>query len=395
MADLLTQINQWKDNLTLISRNLMDLAEYESTKIVRVKLKESNNSYCGITRKKATEAFRILDNLWEGYASLAQVVNEASTLAQKNNIFSSNTDQIRKLLEGESVRLPNEHVEVADRGLLVNANQESRITLSQMTESMQKSFEEARDMLSTIAETADRIKPRVTALWNEATSLADTAKTLGTNYDATSGISKALEKVDSDPIGCEGELAGLEVELAKQKLLIKEVKAEYAEVTASLDKTRVTVNQLKDLIKISAKASEEVRNELVNPEGLVNTLGQEVTDSLIEWVKTLEDNAKAGRLKAVKIGITKLEQECNLRMTYANTNYTHCKDLLNEREELKGLLSALRAKSKYIQSKGLTLGADLENVYNKTKTSIEKIPTDMVIVRKLMKAFESILDLAK
>lgn len=166
MADssIVQLVNQWTAHLTTITTNLMDLYQADSTKIIRVRLKDPVNGYRGATREQASRAIDALDHLLEQYEMLAHVVDEASDLAKKTGIFRSYEARINDLLNGPSVVLTQEQVALPDRGLLDEEQRVSFVSPAEILAQMKQSFVEARDALSAVAEASARVRPRLAAL---------------------------------------------------------------------------------------------------------------------------------------------------------------------------------------------------------------------------------------
>ena len=385
------QLEQWQARLTTISRNLMGLAERESTKIIKAKLQGSAGGYTGITKEQAELAVKTLDGLWTSYLVLARVIEEACGLANKTGIFHNKESEIRELLEGASVILPVQHIAMVDRDLLADGDKSERITPEAMLKIMQQSFAKVRDTLSYIADANAQVGPRLAAIKQEVTSLTNWAQTLDAKYEMPADVGQSLCHIEADPLACLMEVDELEATVTLQRRKLQAIAAEHQATCAAIDRVKNKIEELKDLVIKSKAVIVEVREKIADPQGLVTPMSEAGVSSLLAWVGTLEENINAGHFNSVKIGIAKLEQACDARLGIEGSNYGDNKVLLDERADLRGRFKALRVKAQALQAKGLILGATTEGLAKQTQEVLDVCPLDIASARQLVGAFESAL----
>jgi chromosome segregation ATPase len=386
---------QWVNRLTTISRNLMELSEAESTKIIRARTKDSVNGYRGVTKEKAARVVDMLDQLLHQYALLAHVVDEAADLAKKNGIFRNYDARINDLLNGPSVVVTQEQVALHERGLLDDEQRVIRATPAEVLARMEQSFAEARDAISAIAAAIAGVRPRFAALRDEISRLDDWAKSLGVANTTTSpDLSQALSDVERDPLGGAAEIERLEDAIARRRDELQAIDADHKAILASIERGRTALTELQDTIKRSTAAFAEARETIVDPEELAPPDGDNSVESLAEWLSTLEQNVAGGRFAAVKVGLVKWERAYDDRLSAARTSYDRNRALLDERDELRGRFKALRAKADALRSRGVVFGEAVESASRQAQSVLDAIPFDMRAGRRLVGIFEAAVSAA-
>ncbi|HEY6874158.1 MAG TPA: hypothetical protein VI298_15645 [Geobacteraceae bacterium] len=386
------KIDNLRASVTTISRNLMELGETEAVKTVRVRFKDPINGYMGATREKVAKAIKTLDGLWDSYLLLARVVEEASDLAGKNGLFHNTEEEVRELLEGDSIELPAEHIPITSRGLLSTASKVERVTPDVLLQAMEQQFCEARDCVNEISGAIAQAKPRLAAIRQQAVTLANWAKTLGAASRLPDDLEKVLASLDSDPLCCAAEIDRLESELGKERLLLQSIEEEHTATRQSIEHARSIVSELRELSSRSAAAIEEAKEKIRQPEGLVLPISEEAIASLSAWLDSLEGNAATGHYGAVKVGMGKWQTEGEARLMAEREGYTRNRAALDERAELKGSFKALCVKAEALKAKGVPLGDTLLGLALEAEQTLNTIPFDLKMGRRAVEAYESALN---
>jgi hypothetical protein len=388
-------VNQWTAHLTTITSNLMDLYQAESTKIIRVRLKDPVNGYRGVTSEQATRAVEALDHLLQQYELLAHVVDEAADLGKKTSVFRNYDARINDLLNGPSVVLTQEQVALHDRGLLDNEQRVIRVTPAEVLKQMQQSFALARDALSAIAEVSSNVRPRLAALKDEATRLNNWAEALKVaSTTAVPDVSQALSEVERDPVGSAVEIGRLEEMISRRRDELQAIDADHKAVLAKVERGKTALAELQDLTARSAAAFDEARQTIAPPEELALPGGDTAVTSLAEWLRSLEQNSADGRFAAVKVGMVKWERECNNQLNATRARVDHNRALLDERAELKGRFKAISAKADILRSRGVVFGEAVAAASSQAKSVLDAIPLDIRAGRRLVEEFEAAVSAA-
>ncbi len=393
--DIGQQVAQWVSRMTTISRNISEISEGQSTRAIKSRFKDPARGYTGITKEKVNAALSTMDNLWQSYLILARVVEEALDLSKKNGMFHDNENRIRELLTGPSVVLPVEYIPVASRSLLDDAEKVQRITPSDLLASMQEQFIAARDTLIRVVEAADRVKPRLEALKEEVATLAKWAFALGADNQAPVDVSQILMQMETDPIGGSIEADSIEADVAKCRARLQSIEDERQAIHASLEGAKALLAELKDLVARSSAAINETRKLIAAPIGLVNPMSDAAIESMEAWVHTLTETLNAGRYDAGKVGISKLVQTCNERLSTERGTYAKNRAFLDEMADLKGRYKALCVKAQVLQCKEPACDSSIRELADQVKHVLDARPFDVLDARQMVGVFEATLSRTK
>jgi hypothetical protein len=389
-------LNQWKTRLNTITNNLFDLYGAESTTLIRARVNDPVNGFSGVTKTKAARALEMLDDLMDLYTRLAHVVDEASDLLSKGGLLRNNEERVKELLDGQSIVLQTQHVGLSNRGLLDDGNREVRATPSEVLAYMEQSFAEARDAATAVADAMAHVQPRLAALGQEITTLGSWATSLGVARPVSlADASQPLTRVASDPLGCAPQVDQIGNLVARWRAELQAVDADHTAVIASLEHGKAALAELRDLDARSGAAFAEAREKIADPEGLVPPTGDEDVEALDTWLRSLEQNAAAGRFAAVKVGMAKWEQMCSNRLQAARASYAGNRAGLDERAELRGRFRALCAKADALRSRGVALGDTEEVASLQGKHVLDAIPFDLRAGRRVVQALEAALSAAR
>ncbi len=386
------KLDDLRTSVTTISRNLMEYGETEVVKTLRARFKDPTNGYMGVTGEKVARAIKTLDGLWNSYLLLARVVEQATDLNAKNGLFRNTEDEVREVLEGDSIEMPAEHIPIASRGLLSTAAKVERITPTELLQAMEQQFCAARDCVNKISGAIASAKPRLTTIKQEAATLANLAKSLGATSRLPDHMEQVLGSLDSDPLGCAAEIDRLESELGKERILLEAIENERTETRKALERARSLVTELRELSARSTAAIEETKKRILQPEGLMLPISGEEVTSLAAWLDSLEGNAAEGRYGAVKVGLTKWVAESELRLTAEREAYAKNQAALDEIAELKGIFKALCAKAAALKAKGVSLSDSLRETADEAENILKTSPFDLKLGRCAVQAYESALN---
>jgi hypothetical protein len=390
------RLDQWKIWLNTITSNLLDLTAAASTRAIRARLADPTHDFVGITRETAVRGIATLDSVVDLYDRLARVIDEASALVNKRGALRSNEERATALLEGQSLVLQAQPVAVRDRGLLEAEYPEARMTPAQALAQMERSFAEARDAVTAVADAVQHVRPRLAALNQEMARLDSLAATLGIARPAAlAEVSPPLERVESDPLGCAAELTPLEDAVGRWRAELKAIDADHKAVFASLERGRGALSEFSDLLARSGAAYTEAREKIADPEGLTPPAGDEVVASLDSWLRTLVQHAASGRFAAVRVGLAQWEQVCNERLDVERVHYARNSAGLDERAELRGRYRALCAKAAALQRRGVALGGPAEAACGQGKSVLDAIPFDLRAGRRVVETLEAAVSTAR
>jgi hypothetical protein len=390
------QLNQWKTHLDTITSNLMDLYGAESTKVIRARVNDPVHGFSGVTKTRAARAVEMLDDLVDLYTRLANVIDEATSLMRKGGVPRNNEERARELFEGQSVVLQTQHIVMRNRGLLDDENREVRATPAEVLAIMERSFAEARDAVTTVADAVAHVQPRLAALGEKIATLDSWAKTLGMARPAVlADAAQPLARIESDPLGGASEVDRLDEAVARWRTELQAHDVEYKAVLASLGRGKAALTELRDLARRSEAAFKEARETIADPAGLVPPTGGEAVETLANWLASLERNAASGRFAAVKVGMAKWERMCSDRLEKERATCARNSAVLDERIELRGRFTALCAKADALRRRGVAIGEAAEAAARQGAPVLDAMPFDLPAARRIVEALAAALSAAR
>lgn len=385
-SDIEQRLADWQAKLTIISRNLMDLAQAQGTQQISARLRDPVRPYQGLTARKARLAIEGRDGLWQDYLLLARVVEEASNTHKQSSIFRDTDDEVLALLEGPSVKMPTVHVPLPKRDLLSAADQSDSATPAEILEAMQAAFAATRDELTAIGNAEQNLAPRIAAIRHELETLERWAATLGSpGPHIELGL---VSQIDADPLAYALEADRIEAALNAERQRIEALEREHDAMRATLVQGREALTTLKDLGQRCRAACEETKQKIAAPHALQQPIGDEVIESLTAWLTTLDETVAAGRWAAAKVGLNKWREAINARIDAERAAYTANRMALDERTDLRGRFEALQFKAQAFAARGIVLGETLERLTEETTQALQQRPFQLEHGRQMLAAYE-------
>lgn len=380
-------LNQWKSYLTNISSNLMELSDQMEYQIIKLKAKDTTNGYTGITKVKAQQCVESVGALWRHFALLSEVVEKASDLNSRNSFLNNTENGVRELLETSSLVIETERIAINERNLISSENNEKKSTPGELLKYMQESFINVCSTVTEISKAAETVDARLSNLKSEIERLNSTAKRLGINIIPLFAIEKVTE-IESNPLQGEIELDKLVYSIEKYRASIKSIEGEYNNLFETLNKVRGMLSELKDLALKSRDAIEKSKKIFGSRQTTKPVIGEEILVSLQDWLKVLENKLSEGNISAVKIGASKLEQECSIKLSVERENYYDISKDYNEWLDLKGQFKAMCAKADALKAKGLLSNNFLNDQVQITKAALYANLVNLDKCRQLVRKFE-------
>lgn len=380
-------LSQWKSYLTNISSNLMELSDQTEFQLIKLKTTDRNNGYTGITRIRADKCVESVGVLWQQFALLSEVIERAGGLERKQSILYNPEEDIRKLLEDTLIVIDKEYVDISQRNLLEDENNEKVATPMFLLKHMQESFEEICRDVREISGAEEAIQSRLSNIKLEIKKLNTTVGRLGITNLPQFEINKVTE-MERDPLQGMIELDKLVYSIEKYRASIRIIEEDYKGIINSFNRIRSMLVELNEL-GIKSKDEIEKSRTTFGDIKMVNTvISNEVLKSLRDWLLVLENKLTEGALQAVKVGVSKLEKECSLKLDRERESYEGNSRAYKEWLDLKGQFQALLAKEEVLRARGLLVDASLNALIEATKAALYSNPVNLDACRQLVKKFK-------
>ena len=351
MDDLLAV---WQQRLAAISANANELADAESTKRIRIKLRAGN--YSGLSKAKAEQATAQLSTLVDDYLLLAKVIEEALGIAQRGLFMSwaGREERISALLEGPSIVRTTGQISIKNRDLLGSAAQSSQLTPAALLQLMQNEFEQARDSLNALDLAETQGAEALASLKHDYSLMEQRAQGLNAESDRPSFIE--IQGLQADPLNALEGIEALRRSLSVWAGKLNDLERTRLSAEKEVEQAKLTLNELRDL-ELTYHTQCEKLSYLCGPQ-IVSTLKMPGTSAIVmlqSWCETLDNSMHAGQWSAVLVGMSRLhlamvQAQADLNRAIAEVQ-TRCAEV----DELKGRFAAYKAKD---QALNMQYGSD-------------------------------------
>lgn len=383
----INMLGKWKLYLTNISSNLMELSDQTEFQLIKLKAADRINGYTGITKQRSDRCIESVGVLWQQFALLSEVIEKAASFEGRRSILYNPEDDIRKLLEETLIVIDRSHVDINERNLLEDETDEKKATPRDLLKHMQECFEEVCRDVTEISRAEETLESRLASIKKDISLLNSIAIRLGITNIPVFETHKVTE-VERDPLKGIMELDKLVYSIEKYRASIKSLEDDYNSIVNSFSKVRGMLCELNELSIKSNDAIMKSRVVFGDRATVKPAISQEVVNSLKDWLSVLENKLTEGSLKAVKIGVSKLEKECSIKLERERECFEANSKAYNEWLDLKGEFRALLAKADILKARGLLFDVSLNILIENINAAFNANSVDLEVCRQLIRKFK-------
>ncbi len=389
MIDIDSLIQTWQQRLQAITINANELSDAESTKRIRIRVRDG--SYQGITQERAQAAMEQLTSLVDDYLLLARVVDQA---AQVNNvgIFGSResaNERILALLLGPSIERYRLNVPLAQRSLLGSAQQQSQMTPEQLLECMQREFVQARDTFAGIDHAETQGQAAFEALSQDFARVQERALRLQPEADQPPLI--ALQDLQADPLNAE-------IGMASMRRGIKAWAESLDTVEQSAARARDAVARAHAALQTLQRLDAELKGLRADLQPLLGAQFVAVhasgnasrLDLLISWCDTLDTSLAAGHWAAVAVGANRLHAALAEATADVQRVLAQLRGQRDAMDELSGQFTALQAKEHTVRGHG-PVDVALQTLREQIAAALQQRPLQIDAIGALLRHYRALL----
>jgi chromosome segregation ATPase len=337
----------WDNRLAAIAQNLLELQAESTYQLLTGSGGMAKLRLSGDTAAKVEPALGAMLTMFQQYDLLKSTIDRAAKL-RKDLPAIFGTDQklreIAQLLFQRSIKLPAVDVPLEQRTLLSGVQSFECIAAEELLQVMVRAFAAARDAVLAVddawrrlAVDLDRTEAQLARLNTQAATLAGATRNVGQI------LTEVRARVQNDPFGALSELDAR----------VRPLLAQADKLAAAGERLRQELNQahaqLDDLVgahRETLAAAEQVRSKIDGCAGLPAPLADAEIAGLREWLDRLNRTFSEGRLEAAAVGLRnwrKAAQDCAAR---EKSVWTANRAPVEERDELRGRLQAMKAKAR-------------------------------------------------
>jgi hypothetical protein len=388
-------LEEWQTRLRFAMDNLLALDDSLTYKRLEGKDGLPQTRLTGITHTQVTPALAAMRDLFQHINRLSDVVERAANMRKALPRFFPSDNALRDidaLLNGPSVRLPSVQTPLAQRSLMSAAETPQTITPSRLLEVMTQAFDQARSAITAVDAAWAHLEPTLGDCETQAVDLQRMAGELGeSDAPDLAALRQKLAalrvRVESDPLGVEADFDGdVRPLLARTRARLLEASRQRSQMQSELSRARTLFAQLNTLHQQCEEALTECRQQIADPNGLKAPLKPEWLVELSAWLDTLETALRQGRWKAARVGLDRWLQTAGQYIEAERAACTANRAPIELRAELKGRLSALKAKA---QARGMAQDTELSALAYQAETLLRERPTPTVHAAQIVSEYEA------
>ena len=345
----------------------------------------------GRSADRWARASAALTDLWGWQGQLKQLLERAEKL---RGPWRAN--ELRSLLDGESIELTRSEVPLAERDLLGSAEITVRCTPEQLLARMSGAFDEVKTVVAGFGEAWGALTPRVTAAQEALEQAEALAAGLGEAHrrdldDAALQTARLATSASSDPLAtAPGELDRLIGSLHEIRRDLDATATLRRDFDAHLDAARALLADLETaagegraaheeaVLKVSVPAAPEV------PVLASGDLGAE-----------LDEIAKLARSGAWRDARSKLDgwtSRTDALLSEARRSARANRAPVEARNQFRALLEAYQVKARRL---GVVEDPELEQTFARAHEALYTAPTDLALVAQLVRRYQELIGSAQ
>lgn len=362
-----------------IAANLVELDDHPTYSLI------SSDTLVGVTRQRLAGAVAEAPALWHGLDALRSTLATARQIRDEGRMNSDRRTRLAALLDGPSVLLETLETPLAERDLLGRGQRERRVTIDELLGLLRKTYEPLRDGVAAIDAVWRDVLPRVDAA---DTTLGELDAELAELGAAEPSVGRARDQLDDlrgavmdDPLGLPADAgSSLDDAVREAARRVGDLRRGNAELGADLARTEELVAEARLLRARAAAGHSESTAKIVEPD-----LGRAPAASFIDDLATRarELRGATGPWQPIRVRLDAWLAHAERLVTQLRKVEARNQRPLEQREQLRGLLTAYRAKAAAI---GRIEDPDVMDLADDAHAELYTSPTDLARAQALVAA---------
>ncbi|BAY61636.1 hypothetical protein NIES22_17030 [Calothrix brevissima NIES-22] len=399
MIDEIDQLlADWQHKINAASQNLLELQEQPTYQRLCGYSGYNKVILAGITAIRVTPALEAMNDLFQYFDLLVQVVEKAGKLRQQLPRFLASADkidEIKQLLTGASIELPAVHTPLAQRELLSATHTVNAIAPAELLQVMTHAFSVARDAVLAVDEAWNHLDNILADAELQIYSLQNSAEFLDSQVidelvQIQTAIASLHKRVEQDPLGVRVEVEQqIQPMLVKVKSVVEQALKQQRQIRDRFAIARDLLEKLTTIQANSLVTFTETQEKIVGYLIKSPSLTPEELNALTQWLTRLETKLAEGLVNPVIIGLENWIDKAQAYIASEQQVFTANSALLANRQELRGRLDALQAKA---LAKGLIEDGKLSDIAAQAKQILYTRPTALDKAAELVFQYEKRLN---
>jgi hypothetical protein len=332
----------------------------------------------GLTRSRLDAAMGAVEDLWQGYAVLSDMLTEADSILGRGAWGELALRNVEWLLFDDSL-------ELAGR----------RLTPDELLDDLTHALSGCAQIVEDADDVWRRTVPALARCEDEIHSLLQRSSDLVARQpvDMLSQLSaqaaQLREQAGVDPLGVvEAFERDLLPRLEQARLRLTDELRQHRAVSGDLARARARLTELRDLHARVVEEAGSVWSKIAHPRGLMAPPDPAyLTDppmGLAPWLTRLQALGRLGSYRQVRRGLASWMQTADEALNREREVLEANREPLGRRQELRGLLSSLEAKARAV---GVARDAQLIDVVGHARAILYAPQTDLDQAALLVKGY--------
>jgi hypothetical protein len=377
LADLDRDLERYRSAADTVSVNLLELDGDPNRQLLETA------PLTGTTAREWADARSALASVWDWFARFTSFLDRAAELrvSPRTRLAPERERSLADFLSQASIELGSDEVPLRDRDLLQQRRATTHCTADELLDLMSNAFARAREVVGRVGTAWDELAPRIARARAALTDVDAAAHaTVSRQIDA---LADALV---TDPLAVsEAAVGDIETSVAALTRASAEAVAQRAQWPRRLQEARDELARVEQQVAVARVAHATTVAKILDP---AVPDPPAVDDTLVDELDHVTGLADAGRWDDALAGLEQLRQALRRRADAAATSTTTNRAPMIERDRLRGLLDAYRAKAH-----GLDLDEDddVTAAYERAQGALYAAPTDLGNARRLVERYQRLL----
>jgi hypothetical protein len=377
IADLDHDLERYRGAADTVSVNLLELDRDPNRQLLETA------PLTGTTAREWADARSALTSVWDWFARFTTFLDRAAELrgSPRSRVTPDRERLLANFLSQASIELSSDEVPLRDRDLLQQRHATTHCTADELLDLMSNAFAQAREVVGRVGTAWDELAPRIARARAALTDIGAAAPT-----EAARQIDALADALITDPLAVsESAVHDIEASVAALTRASAEALALRDQWPRRLEEARDALARVEQQVANARSAHAATVAKILDP---VMPDPPSVDDMLVDELDQVVDLADAGRWDAALDRLELWHQALQRRADAAAASTTASRAPMLERDQLRGLLDAYRAKA---HGRGLDEDDDITAAYERAQGALYVAPTDLSNARRLVQRYQRLL----
>ncbi len=404
LPELDALLTDWQQKMGTIAHNLYEFCDLPTYQRLMGTGGMPKATLTGTTQQKVALANADFTYLYQLFELLRETIDRATRLRTQvpkrggEHIMA----EIQTLLTGLSIGLPLQVVPIGTRDITGAATLGDRTTLEDLLNLMAATFTRSKAVILEIDAIWNHLEVGLADLQTRAHPIVQEMSALIANspmlvpvaiqqqFEAfQSQFAAVHQAIDTDPLTAQESLiAQIEPSLQAMQAHLSGLQSQRQDVLRSLDEGLRSLQTLRERCEQALRQQSEWQDKIVQTQTVIIPSSEVVTE-LTQWLDRLAKTVQEGNVLPAKVGLSRWQNQLDISMQQTQTAIDQMTQALQQRIELRGRLTAMKAKASFM---GRAEDPQLCAIEAQAEKMLYSRPTDLHRSQQLIVDYERSLN---